>query len=374
MSRVRPCLLLELAQVSPIFELGREKIRPIRRTSFGDAGVSERGDLQRLLRDQIDVVAPDVLVIGEEFGEWTDSRRRIDLLGVDLEANLVVIELKRTDDGGHMELQALRYASMVSTLTAVRAVEVFDRYLKNRGRNEDAEQALLEHLGWEELDDENFGQDVRIVLVSADFSRELTTAVMWLNEKELDIRCVRVLPYQNAGSTLIDVQQIIPLPEVGDYQVQVREKRRQERQSRQTNADFTRYDVRVGGRMYPSQWKRNAILLVVKSLHEIGVPLTEIHELFMDLGRGNAFMIVEGNVPSVDRFRALATEVADTGGRAFRERNWHLKEGNLMVQGGRTWAFTNQWGRYWSSFMQALQARYPQIDLSYEPATEAEAA
>ena len=56
-------------------------------------------------------------MIAEEFGQWEDSRRRIDLLGLDKGANLVVIELKRTEDGGHMELQAIRYAAMVSTLT-----------------------------------------------------------------------------------------------------------------------------------------------------------------------------------------------------------------------------------------------------------------
>jgi len=29
----------------------------------------------------------------------------------------VAIELKRTEDGGHMELQSTRYAAMVSTMT-----------------------------------------------------------------------------------------------------------------------------------------------------------------------------------------------------------------------------------------------------------------
>src|SRR5271166_3910017 len=105
----------------PIFEITHEAIRRIPTTSFSIAGIKERSDLQRLLRNQIDVVSPDTLVLSEEFGEWEDSRRRIDLLGIDRDANLLVIELKRTEDGGHMELQAIRYAAMVSTLTFERA-------------------------------------------------------------------------------------------------------------------------------------------------------------------------------------------------------------------------------------------------------------
>ena len=108
----------------PIFEIGDNAIHAVSPTTFGAAGIKERSDLQRLLRDQIEVVAQDLLVIAEEFSDWQDSRRSIDLLAVDKGANLVVIELKRTEDGGHMELQAVRYASMVSTLTAERAVLV----------------------------------------------------------------------------------------------------------------------------------------------------------------------------------------------------------------------------------------------------------
>ena len=63
---------------------------------------AERNDLQRLLRSQIDVLGDELYVLTEEFGEWEDSRRRIDLLAIDPQANLVVIELKRTNDGGHM--------------------------------------------------------------------------------------------------------------------------------------------------------------------------------------------------------------------------------------------------------------------------------
>jgi hypothetical protein len=216
----------------PIFEITQSAIRKLTETTFGAAGVRERADLQRLLRGNIDVVSPDTLVISEEFGDWEDSRRRIDLLGLDRDANLVVIELKRTEDGGHMELQAIRYAAMVSTLTFEKVVDVFSGYLRRVGKEDDARTTILEFLGWEDPDEDIFAQDVRIVLASAEFSKELTTAVMWLNEHGLDIRCVRMKPYDDGGRLLVDVQQVIPLPEAAAYQVQVREKEQRGRQER----------------------------------------------------------------------------------------------------------------------------------------------
>ena len=78
----------------------------------------ERRDLQRLLRVQIDVLGDDLYVLTEDFGDWEDSRRLIDLLAIDPQANLVVIELKRTNAGGHLELQAIRYVRCAPTWTA----------------------------------------------------------------------------------------------------------------------------------------------------------------------------------------------------------------------------------------------------------------
>lgn len=125
----------------PIYEITPTVIRKISETSFAAAGIKERGDLQRLLRDQIEVISPETLVVAEEFGEWEDSRRRIDLLGLDRDANLVVVELKRTEDGGHMELQAVRYAAMVSTLT-------FDKVAPAAGLRPAALSSLDVAHGW----------------------------------------------------------------------------------------------------------------------------------------------------------------------------------------------------------------------------------
>ena len=196
-----------------IFELEQDRIVQLPETSFSAEGVKERQDLQRILRSRIEVLDPDLLIIAEEYGDWEESRRRIDLLVLDRDAKLVVIELKRTDDGGHMELQALRYAAMVSTMTFTQAVEAYRGVLTREGKDADPEQGILDFLAWDDVDEERFASDVRLLLVAQDFSRELTTAVMWLSERDLDIRCIRIRPYRLGDRLLLDVQQIIPLPE-----------------------------------------------------------------------------------------------------------------------------------------------------------------
>ncbi len=224
----------------PIYEITNDEIAKIKETTFRDAGLKEREDLQRLLRAQIDVILPDTLVLAEEFSGWQDSGRRLDLLGLDKNANLVVFELKRTEDGGHMELQAVRYAAMVSTMTFDDAVAAHTAYLDKMDRDQDAQVDILEFLGWDKPNDKIFGQDVRIVLVSADFGKEVTTAVMWLNERQLDIRCVRLRPYRDGNRVLIDVQQVVPLPEATDYQVQLRKKEELGRKGRAESYDTYR--------------------------------------------------------------------------------------------------------------------------------------
>ncbi|MHB9008543.1 MAG: hypothetical protein ACYDC1_16630, partial [Limisphaerales bacterium] len=134
-----PSHSLSYASTMPLYEMTSDAFRPLSQASFADLKVRERYDLQRLLRTQIEVLSDDLYVLTEEFGDWDDSRRRIDLLAIDPQANLVVIELKRTNDGGHMELQAIRYASMVSAMTFERAEQIHGEFLARMG--EPAEEA-----------------------------------------------------------------------------------------------------------------------------------------------------------------------------------------------------------------------------------------
>lgn len=168
----------------PLYEVTDAGLRRRPPAAFAALGMYERADLQRLLRDDIAALDEDLLVVAEEYGNWEDARRRIDLLAIDKAGRLVVIELKRTDDGGHMELQALRYAAMVSSMGFGEVAEAFGAHRAKQGHGEDGsarvELAAFLDVG-DDAEEPVISTDVRIILVSADFGREITTTVLWLN-------------------------------------------------------------------------------------------------------------------------------------------------------------------------------------------------
>lgn len=113
-----------------LYNISNKSLTALTQTTFAAEGLLERQDLQEALKGCIGAIAPDCLVISEEFSDWEDSRRRIDLLAIDKSANLVVIELKRDEIGAHMELQSLRYAAMISTMTFDKACSYFEEYIE----------------------------------------------------------------------------------------------------------------------------------------------------------------------------------------------------------------------------------------------------
>lgn len=326
----------------PLYKLTKEAIVPVAGVRFVDTEFKERGDLQRVLREKIDIICPDTLIVAEEFGQWQDSRRRIDLLGIDQEANLVVIELKRTDDGGHMELQAIRYASMISTLPFDRVVEVFGEYLSRLGVAKDPRATILEHLGWESPEDGEFAPSVRIVLASADFSKELTTAVLWLNEQGLNITCVRLILYRLEEDFLVDVQQVIPLPEASEYTVSIRAKRQEARARQEHERDFTKFVLVLGEKEFEPLNKRRSIFEVVRYLVNKGVSPDTIQPI---LGARVRFREMGENFN--------ADEVANIR-RYFRD------EDEILHHDGRNYLFSNQWGMQTQQILEALAARFPE--------------
>lgn len=347
-----------------VYELTRTAITKLDETRFSSQGITERGDLQRLLKQNIEIISPDTLIIAEEFCEWEESKRRIDLLGIDRKANLVVIELKRTEDGGHMELQAIRYAAMVSAMTFSKAVEVYARYMGS-GSAEEAESTILQFLNWEEENEETFGRDVRIVLVSAEFSKEITTSVMWLNDHGLDIRCVRLRPYTLDSRMLLDVQQIIPLPEAVDITIQLKEKAQESRIAHKFDPDFSKYDLTAGGTTLHGLTKRALALEVVRAVLRLGLSPEQVGSVIPP----GKWLSVEGEV-GADDFRSKASTLQGKFGGQYDLRRYFCGDNELFRSGGRTYTLTNQWGLGALWQLDELIAMLPPSAITYTKAAE----
>ncbi len=222
----------------------KDRLDEVAQTSFGQEGVLERDDLQRMLRDQPEVLEKGLLIIAEEFGDWQDSNRRIDLLGLDASGRLVVIELKRGETGAHMDLQAIRYAAMVANMTNEKAIETYQNYLDQRAGEkgetaeaDDAETLIRGHLGTADEAPVILTETPRIILASENFGKELTTCVMWLNESWLraagqEIKCIRLQPHRNGNEILIETSVVIPLPEASEYQTQFAQRKEEAREQR----------------------------------------------------------------------------------------------------------------------------------------------
>ena len=147
----------------PLYRWNADNLEAVPPSTF-EAEQLQEANLQRLLRDQPDVLEEGLFIISEEYSNWQDSYRSIDLLGLDRTGRLVVIELKRTQSGDHSELQAIRYAAMVSNMTLEQIIEAHREYLVRRGKDEDARVHILGHLGVsEEADAEIRTKDPRIV-------------------------------------------------------------------------------------------------------------------------------------------------------------------------------------------------------------------
>jgi hypothetical protein len=207
------------------------KISEIKPRSFIELGMGERTFLQPIIRDNFSDLFPDLFVISEEFSNWQESLRRVDLLAIDKEANLVVVELKRIEDGGHMELQAIRYAAMLSMMTFADVVAAYEKMLEKQHLAESKEcdptEARLKICGFLgiSIDEEKQISDVpKILLISPGYSREITTTVLWLNKIGISVTCFEVKPYLIDNKQYLDIEQVIPLPSAEEYMVKMREK------------------------------------------------------------------------------------------------------------------------------------------------------
>lgn len=228
--------------------------------SFTELKIWERSHIQEWIRKSPEILGEELLILTVEFDKFVESSDRLDILAMDVEGNIVVIELKRDNMAGYADLQAIRYASMISSLTLQTLLPYFVKYLNKHAAeqvfdNEKAENLIREHVNG---DFQDFSTRPRIILCSENFSQELTTSVLWLRQFGVDISCVRIKPHKVGERIIVVPTLIIPLPEAKQYQTEIQlkeeaiqnEKTNRTKRATTLNVLINNGQIQIGEKIY----------------------------------------------------------------------------------------------------------------------------
>jgi len=207
------------------------RITMLTKTMFAELGFTERGHLQEWLAHRPDALGEELLIIQKEFAGFDDTKERLDLLALDKTGTLVIIENKLDDSGRDVVWQSLKYASYCSTLSKTNIVEIYQQYLDGDGDGGNAQQQICTFVGKQGFDEVvlNAGNEQRIIMVAAQFRKEVTSTVLWLLNHGLHIQCFKATPFKEGELLLLNLEQVIPLPEAEEFMIGISNKEREER-------------------------------------------------------------------------------------------------------------------------------------------------
>lgn len=218
-------------------------IEKLEEVTFKSAGFKERQHLQEWIAKNPQSLGEELLIIQKEFSGFDDTNERLDLLALDKKGNLVVIENKLDDTGRDVVWQSLKYASYCSSLNSHGIEDIFNEYLKKQGKEENASKVLEDFFDNEDYKEKlNTGNSQRIIMVSGEFRKEVTSTVLWLLNFGLRLQCFKTTPYKLEDKVFLDFVQIIPIKEAEDYVIKVASKNREETDNQEELE--TRYSIR----------------------------------------------------------------------------------------------------------------------------------
>jgi len=216
-----------------MFEIidNKTAISALKKKTFSELNLKEVSNLQEWIAKDPNCLGEELLIFQKEFAGFDETRERLDLLALDKNGSLVIIENKRDNTDKDVVWQAIKYTSYCSTLTTSQIIDIFQSYLDSQVENEEARDKISEFLDGKNIDEVilNEGSSQRIILVAADFRKEVTSTVLWLISKGLDAKCIKVTPYSSLDKKLfLDIRQIIPTKEAEDYMIGMSSKSKEE--------------------------------------------------------------------------------------------------------------------------------------------------
>ncbi len=226
-----------------LIDTDNNRIKNLTKKTFSELGFRERQHLQEWIANKPEALGEELLIIQKEFDGFNDTNERLDLLALDKDGNVVVIENKLDDTGRDVTWQVLKYASYCSTLSKEQIKNIYQNYLDKARQSEVATEKLSTFYN-QEYDEIaiNKGNTQRMILISANFRKEVTSTVLWLMNYKLRIQCFKATPFALEQQLFLTLEQIIPTKDTEDFIISMAGKTQDEIATQESSK--TRHHIR----------------------------------------------------------------------------------------------------------------------------------
>ncbi len=217
-----------------IIDRDKNRISQLNQKSFSELKFKEREHLQKWIANNPTSLGEELLIIQKEFSGFSETNERLDLLALDKVGNLVIIENKLDDSGKDVTWQIIKYASYCASLTKQDILKIYQDFL---GSSANAQDKISEFFDNRDLSEIVLNQGLnsqRLVLVAANFRKEVTSSVLWLMNFKIRIQCFKVTPYEFNEQLFLNIEQILPTKDTEDFSISISTKAQDEIQVQET--------------------------------------------------------------------------------------------------------------------------------------------
>lgn len=217
-----------------IIDREKNRISKLKQKTFSELKFREREHLQEWIANNPSSLGEELLVIQKEFRGFSDTNERLDLLALDKIGNLVIIENKLDDSGRDVTWQIIKYASYCASLTKQDIIRIYQGFLGTSGI---AEDKISEFYDNKEISEILLNQGInsqRLILIAANFRKEVTSSILWLLNFKVRLQCFKVTPFELNEQLLLNVEQILPTKDTEDFSIRIASKAQEEIEVQET--------------------------------------------------------------------------------------------------------------------------------------------
>lgn len=122
---------------------------------------------------------------------------------------------------------------------------MYQQFLDREGIKDKAQDRICQFLGEEDFGEVilNIGSDQRLIMVAAQFRKEVTSTVLWLLKHDVKVQCFKATPFQHDELLFLNLEQVIPLAEAQELMIGISEKEKEEHTTERGQA--TRHTLRT---------------------------------------------------------------------------------------------------------------------------------